>query len=198
VTTIPSWLAALGIFVPALTGLVGYWLAGLNEEARDRRAAIREAKARREALAERLDEKKHTLQLELLLELQVVLQRQVRASFKVVNQDLRTLHQHGQLGRLPEDIDQDSFNTGVEFGRLRVRVLNDDLRSDLEGFHKFTSEMDTLFVALQDLSVEEKIAGLERAQRDLASRYISVNESLGVLVRAELGRELTDHPQSGG
>ena len=52
--------AIVGPITTLLGGLGGYWLAGRNEESRDRRAAGREREARRAALAERLEEQRHT------------------------------------------------------------------------------------------------------------------------------------------
>jgi hypothetical protein len=75
VTTVPAWLAVLGLVVPAGTGLIGYVLAGRNEQARDDRAAKREAVARRASVRERLQEQSHAFQRETLLELQDALQR---------------------------------------------------------------------------------------------------------------------------
>jgi len=64
-----TWAVIVGPITTLLGGLGGYWLAGRHDEARDRRAADREATARGAALAERLEEQRHTFQRDLLLEL---------------------------------------------------------------------------------------------------------------------------------
>lgn len=188
-TTVPDWLAALGVLVPALTGLGGYWLAGRNEEARDRRGAEREVAARRTALAERLDERMHSFQLDLLLELQDVLQRQVRATFKVILNDEATLRTSGTWGPLPTDIVQEAYDVGVEFGRLRVRVLDDDLRNGLAQFHQVAAGLEVAFVVLRERPIPEALQGLEANKKDLGDHYMALNEQLGALLRAELARK---------
>jgi hypothetical protein len=178
----------LGILVPALTAVGGYLLAGLNEDARDRRAASREAAARQASLVERHDERMHEFQRELLLELQVVLQRQVRATARILLQDQKTLREQGKLAHLPAEINQDSYDTGVELARLTVRVLDDDLRHQLEGWHTFTSGLDVLVFDLNELTPAKAIELLSGYLGELSGRYLAVNETLGVLLRSELGR----------
>lgn len=187
-TNVPGWLAALGILVPGLAGLLGYWLAGRNEEARDQRTATREGVARHTALAERLDERKHEFQMNLLLELQDVLQRQVRVSAKVIRHDQRTLREQGKLSLLGPELNQESYETGVEFSRLLVRVLDDGLRRGLEAFHLLCSSIDVSVMGLKDRPPDEAIDRLDGHLRELTRGYSDVNEHLGILLRAELGR----------
>jgi hypothetical protein len=187
-TTVPDWLAALGVLVPALSGLVGYWFAGRNEEARDRRATEREREARRTDLAERLDERMHTFQLDLLLELQNVLQRQARATSRIILHDFVTLRDRGQWEQMPEDVSQESYDIGVELGRLRVRVLDDSMREELDQFHWFVAGLEAAFVLLQGRPKKEALEGLETNRQDLVARYRTLNDHLGTLLRAELGR----------
>lgn len=191
-TVIPDWLAALGIVVPALTGLGGYWLAGRNEESRDRRLAAHAHEARRAELAERLTERRHDFQLDLLLELQTALLRQTRATARVILQDQGTLRNHGQLFRLPADINQESYDAGVDLGRLQVRLLDDALRQQVQGFHHFTAGLEVSVVTLRDLPADEAIEHLERQMRQLADRFGVVNESLGSVLRMELGRTIPE------
>jgi hypothetical protein len=134
-----------------------------------------------------LDERKHTFQLDLLLELQDVLQRQMRATAKVLLQDQTTLRERGSLFQLPTELDRDSYDTGVELSRLRVRVLDQELRDDLEAFHDFTSGLEVSGVVLKDVPVEDA-RRLEAHMRDLGDRYLAVNITLRALVRSELGR----------
>jgi hypothetical protein len=94
-TSVPDWLAVVGILVPAVAGLGGYYLAGRNEEERDLRTAEREETSRRRAFVERLEERRRGFQLDLLLELQDVLQKEVRATSKILMHDLRTLRNSG-------------------------------------------------------------------------------------------------------
>jgi len=75
-----SWAAIVGPITILLGGLGGYWLAGRNDDARDRRTVAREESARRAALADRLEEDRHAFQRDTLLELQDELQRLARAT----------------------------------------------------------------------------------------------------------------------
>lgn len=187
-TNIPDWLAALGILAPATTGLGGYWLAGRNEEARDKRAAAREVENRRTKLAERLDESKHTFQRDLLLELQDVLQRQVRATAKVLLHDKSTLLETGSFSLLGDDLNQECYNIGVNLNRLLVRVLDDTLRQHLEEFHIFSSKLEISLTQIKDVPVDKAIQFLEDCMHNLNEKYMAVNSALGDALRSELGR----------
>lgn len=187
-TNIPDWLAVLGLIVPSLAGLGGYLLAGKNEEARDARAAQREEAARRAILGERLEEQKHAFQRETLLELQDVLQRQMRCTAKGILHDQRTLRTQGTLTLLGSELDEESYNIGIETGRLRVRVLDAHLRDEIENFHKFTSMIQASAPVIQGLSVEDALDRLDSQLNELSEHYVAITEILGTCLRAELGR----------
>ncbi|MHB8290407.1 MAG: hypothetical protein ACYDEY_14485 [Acidimicrobiales bacterium] len=190
-TNIPDWLAALGLIVPALTGLVGYGLAGRNEEARDMRAAERETIARRSALGERLEEQQHAFQRETLLELQDVLQSQMRCAAKGILHDQRTLRSQGTLTLLGPELDEESYNTGVAIRRLRVRVLDSNLRDEIEEFHAFTSTIQASASVISNLpTAKDALARLESQMAELSQRYQAITETLGISLRTELGRSI--------
>ncbi len=88
--------AVIGSITTVAGSYGGYLLAGRNEEARDQRADQREAKARRAALAERLEEERHTFQRDTLLELQDVLLQLSHWQGLVTAEDIKTLKQHGK------------------------------------------------------------------------------------------------------
>jgi hypothetical protein len=134
VTTIPNWIAVLGLIVAPVTGLLGYVLAGRNERARDERAAKREAVARRASVRERLDEERHAFQRETLLELQDALQRQVRCAAKVIIHDRSTLREHGTLTQVGPELSGESYEIGVTTRRLQERVLDGALRGAVGEF----------------------------------------------------------------
>lgn len=162
VTQVPSWLAALGIVVPVATALAGYWLAGRNEEARDRRTAEREKGARHESFGERQVERSHEFQRELLLDLQRVLQKEMRAVAKVVHQDRRTLKEQGRMFLLPEGMERRGVRReGLEMWLLHVRVLDDELRQQLTDFHFHASGTEVSFSAVTDLPPDEAIVELD-------------------------------------
>jgi len=116
-TNVPSWLAALAIVVPAATGVCGYLLAGRNEEARDVRAAEREAAARTAARAERRESDAHAFQRELLLDLQSQLHAVVRTTARIAFRDQDTLRESGQMYQLGEELNQAAFDAGLNWPR---------------------------------------------------------------------------------
>lgn len=184
----PDWLAALGLVIPAATGLGGYLLAGRNEEARDLRAAARERATRQTALAERLDERKHTFILDTLLEMQEVLQLQMRATAKVILQDQKTLKEQGGLFQLPTEIDQEAYDRGVRFNHLRQRVLDDDLREGLAEFKDLLSRIETSAGVLNALPPDQAITILDGQLHELGDAYTPLNERVGKLIRGEIER----------
>src|ERR1700756_3090739 len=77
-----------------------------NEEARDKRAAAREDAARRAALTERLEDQRHDIQRETLLELQDELQQLARATVQILMFDRN--NPGGRAAgtvRLPDELD---------------------------------------------------------------------------------------------
>jgi len=188
VTSVPSWLAALAVLTPFLATSVGYWLAGRNDEARDRRAAEREEAARQRARAEALEDERHHFQLNLLLELQDALRVQARVTGEVIRQDLRTLDERGALFQLGTDLNQRSDEAGIEFGRLRVRVLDDDLRRQLDEIHKLTTRVSLSAVALRGLRHDVIKERLDAGLFEMGDLFVQVNDALGVMIRRELGR----------
>ena len=188
-TSVPAYVAALAVVVPAVAGLGGYWLAGRNDEARDKRAEARETNARRAARAERLADQRHDFQRDLLLEMQEALLRVVRSTAKIVMQDQHTLKERGQMFQMPDGMSEEAYDAGVALSRAKVRVLDDGLRGELEAFQKMVSGIAVGTVALKDASPERALAELKAELGRLTDRYAAVNETLGVLLRKELSRE---------
>ncbi len=118
-----AWAAIVGPITTLLSGLGGYWLAGRNDDARDQRAAAREEAARRAALAERLEEQRHTFQRDILLELQDELQHLARITTRIAIQDRKTLKERGQLYLLPEEMSDEANQIVISVQRLRTRAL---------------------------------------------------------------------------
>ncbi len=187
VTTVPNWIALLGLVVPAATGLAGYVLAGHNERARDERAAAREEMARRASVRERLEEQSHAFQRETLLELQDALQRLVRCTARVILHDRNTLKEHGKLTLLGDELNQESYEIGVTTRRLQERVLDAALRDAVDEFRRHVTEAEVSFVNVQDMAAEEGIRHLDGLQRDLAQHYMALSDQVGSALREELG-----------
>lgn len=187
VTTIPTWLAAVGVVVPALTAaasaLGGYLLAGRNEQARDERAAERETTARLATVSDRRDEQRHAFQRETLLELQDVLQKQVRTSSRIIMHDRETLKEHGTLTLLGDELDQESYDIGVAVRRLQERVLDAELRDTVERLRVRVAVAGTGVAGPTQPTIDD----LEQRFRDLSDEYTAVSEAVGSALRAELG-----------
>lgn len=186
-TTIPDWLAVLGLVIPAGTGLAGYVLAGRNELARDDRAARREAMARRASVRERLETERHAFQRETLLELQSALQRQVRAIVKVTFHDRETLKEHGTLTLLSDDLSNEAYAIKTEMQRLQERVLDTGLRGALSAFRDHVATAEGAFMTVKEMSPEDGIKRLDRLQSDLAEHFLTVSDQIGGALRSELG-----------
>jgi hypothetical protein len=187
VTTVPNWLAVIGFVVPAGTGLIGYVLAGRNEQARDERAAKREATARRASVRERLEEERHAFQRETLLELQDALQRQVRSVAKIILHDRRTLREHGTLTQVGPELSGEGYEIGVTTRRLQERVLDSALRGAVGEFRSHVADVETAFIAVREMSAEGGVQHLDGLQREVAEHYIALSDQVGTALRIDLG-----------
>lgn len=187
-TSIPNWLAVLGLVVPAFTGLAGYFLAGRNDEARDKRASERERVAREVIRDERREDERHYFQRDTLLELQDVLQREVRAAARVIQHDQATLKSQGSFTQIPAELNDKSYDVGVAVNRLCVRLLSDELRAAVFDFHGFVASVGTAAVLRRTVTPDEASTRLEAQMDELSDRYTALNDLLGVNLRRELAR----------
>jgi hypothetical protein len=190
--------SAVAITTSSLTllgALSGYFLAGLNDERRDKRAAAREAVGRAAAFAERLEEDRHTFQRDTLLELQDELQRMARINAKTIMFDKRQLRDQGKLTQLPEDLSQEDFINGTAVRRLTSRVLDSAMRQQVEQFQEYCAQISAeVPVFLKDEPPGIAIPRLEGYLKEMGDRYISCHAALGVLIRAELDRRYLADP----
>ncbi len=186
-TTVPNWLAVIGLVVPAGTGLVGYVLAGRNEQARDERAAKREAVARRASVRERLDEERHAFQRATLLELQDALQRQARSVAKIINYDRRTLRERGTLTLLGPELNDESYEIGVTTRRLQERVLDAALRDAVGEFRRHVADVETASIRMEGMSADAGVEHLDALQREVVGHYSALSDQVGKALREELG-----------
>jgi hypothetical protein len=182
-----TWAVIIGPITTLLSGLGGYWLAGRNEEARDQRAAAREAAGRRAALAERLEEDRHTFQRDTLLELQDELQRLARITTRINLQDEKTLKERGQLYQLPEGLSDEAHQIVISLQRLRARALDPELRQAVADFVALCSR-DA--VGLAHLDKDSALAELRRQYAELAPIYAALSDRLGEHLRRELDRRI--------
>jgi hypothetical protein len=187
VTTVPNWIAVLGLIVAPVTGLVGYVLAGRNERARDERATRREAMARRATVRERLEQERHAFQRETLLDLQDALQRQVRSVAKMILHDKRSLQERGALTFLGSELDAESYEIGVTVRRLQERVMDETVRRAVEEFRSHVTHVETSFATVHEMSAEDGVRHLDSLQHDLVQHYIALSDQMGKALRGELG-----------
>ena len=168
VTTVPNWIAVLGLIVAPGDGPLGLHPAGRNERARDERVAARDAIARRASVRERLEEQSHAFQRETLLELQDVLQRLMRSTAKIILHDEKTLKEQGKLTLVGEELDQESYQIGVLTRRVQERLLNPALRNAVEQFRGHVSEVEASVVVVDDMHREDAIKHLGGQLRTLS------------------------------
>jgi hypothetical protein len=180
-----SWAAIVGPITTLLGGLGGYWLAGRNDEARDQRAAAREESARRAALADRLEEDRHTFQRDTLLELQDELQCLARVTTRILLQDEKTVKEHGRLYKLPEGLSDEEFQIFTAVRRLWVRVLDPEVRKAVEDFVDVCGRTG---LPTSGDDKDEILARLRRKEAQLSGSYGAVNDLLGERLRRELDR----------
>lgn len=177
--------AVIGSIATVASGFGGYMLAGRNEEARDIRADQREATARRMAMAERLEEERHTFQRDTLLELQDQLLELSRWSGLVMSEDAKSLKEQGRLSRLPDSLGGEEPRQMVaSVHRLRTRVLDDDLRNSIGAF----ITLCTHFAGLGGVETSEAIRDLKRRELAASAAYEDLAEKIGEHLRRELDR----------
>jgi hypothetical protein len=181
------WAAIVGPITTLLGGLGGYWLAGRNDDARDQRAAARELAARGAALAERLEEQRHTFQRDMLLELQDELQKLARVTTQIILQDERTLKKLDQIYLSPPELSDEQFQIRISVERLRTRVLEAALRQGVGDFLDLCIGYGSAS-GLANEPNHEVLAELAGRRSQVASRHFELNELLGVHLRRELDR----------
>jgi len=189
-----AWTAIVGPITTLLGGLGGYWLAGRNDDARDRRAAERESNARRAALSERLEEDRHAFQRETLLQLQDELQRLSRNTAEGISQDRSTIRERGQIFIHPDNLSDEGRQIIVSVQRLRARVLDPELRSRVNDFINvctatwLTLTMEYPGGIVPDGEKEAALARISRLSLEMAQAYQQLTDVLGVHLRRELDR----------
>ena len=166
----------------------GYLFAGRNEEKRDERQDRRDARTRRDALAERLEEERHNFQRDTFLELQDVLLRLARWRAQINSQDIKTLRERRQLFLLPDELGGDEERLEIATAqKLRTRVLDVGLRAAIGDFITMVAHDST---DLDDDRPAAAVRELQRREVELATSYVNLAEQLGEHLRAELDRRI--------
>jgi hypothetical protein len=189
-----DWTAIVGALTTLAGGLGGYWLAGRNEEARDKRAAAREVQARREALGERLEEDRHNFQRDTLLELQEELQRITENVIQIMTRDTKTIKESGEI-QLGGSLSDENKRIAVSIQRLKNRVLDDELRQAVRDYGGLCSTYGLGEHALPfpegkvpDARRVYALEQLDEGAKRVAFAYAKVTDMLGAQLRRELDR----------
>jgi hypothetical protein len=185
--------AAATLFVAsfgAVTTVLGYWLSGRHDEARDKRALEREQIARKEDRNDRLQEQRHEWQRQTLLDLQDELQKLARATGKILHHDLMTVREKGGVFQLGDAaLNDDYLAATVAVQKLCARVLDDGLRGCVRDFVGFCGYASTGAILPHKDAPPEFLEGLINGlTADMATRYPDLTERLGARIRGELGR----------
>ncbi|MFN8620615.1 MAG: hypothetical protein U0869_07740 [Chloroflexota bacterium] len=146
---------------------------------RNRSAADREGAARREARQDRLDE----IQRTNLLDLQEALQAWGRAIVKVIMTDRAIFTQTGHLTQLPENLNQEAFDTGVRFMWLTERVRDDSLRQVLEDVRALDSGIQARRAVYAD---EVTLLSIDADERALMDALSKAQQAVGTELRRYL------------
>lgn len=190
-TIVVAAITAGSTLIAALGGSAGgYWLAGRNEARRDERKSARQSAARQEKQRGRLAEARSTFQRDTLLELQVELQRLVRSSVRIAQEDRANLKKHGTFYLLPGDLDQEAFAATVAVQRLREHILDDDLRDAVSAFVDRCVDVGLVVTRFSNPPPDPKAAvrAIERMEDRLD--YDEMTKQVGAALRRELGHTL--------
>jgi hypothetical protein len=194
VTPPADWTVIVAPIATLAGGFGGYWLAGRNEEARDRRASEREAEARNDARSECLEDERHTFQRDTLLHLQDELQHLLRVTARDLHEHQRAVLAEGQLSTEPVPDDELLIRASVT--RLQARVLDDELRAAVEDFSARCSKAAVsaaIGAEVPSGGVPEQerrhvVAQLQRQAVEVVQAYAQLTRPLGDALRRELDR----------
>jgi hypothetical protein len=177
----------LGPSVTLVLGVAAFFAGGAGERRRDQRLSAREQAAREQAARERRDDERHRFQLENYLALQDALREYMRASAKIIWADKAIVKEHGHFTMLPEGLSQDAFDTGIVFGRLMNRVVDDELRDQLEKFNSIAAQTTTPPLD-NTISKERATALIDDRNEVLTDVYQKTAAMVGDRLRRELKR----------
>ena len=121
------------------------------------------------------------------------LQRLTRHTWKVLQQDLKTVREHGKVFRLPEGVGgDDAFAATAAVQKLRSRILADDLRAVVGDFVALCNGANTTAILIhKDDPPEELDALLDNLVAQLGPRHVDLVGRLGgaYAVMSWVGRE---------
>jgi hypothetical protein len=166
-----EWTVAVGPVTTLLGVLGGYWMAGHNDEARDRRTAEREAASRRSEF-----------QQKTLLQLQGELKQFVIATTALAIQKQGSPRNEEEL-QLVEKNTNEAIELNHSIGCLNERILDPSLREAVEILKRHCSKIDVGPIAKRQSEAE-----LDEWMGAIPTLYSAVHELLGERLRTELAR----------
>lgn len=165
--------------------LLGYLLAGANEARRDRRAAERERGARQDDSWAAALQARHQSQLETLLALQEAIQSMARSTSRALHHD-HMQARAGTYGDLPAELDAELLANQLEVTKLRNRVLDDDLRTAIEGLTQ-ASRTATSATTTYPLQTDDSLEHLALSNLAMFAEHAGrITDLLGEHLRAEI------------
>lgn len=179
------WAQIITASATLLAAFSGFLLGGVNEARRDRRTATRDRDARaedRRALALRA---RHEFQLETLLALQEATQVMARLTTRAMLFDHMQARE-GKQTQLPPDLSDEMHANGVEVNKLRTRILDADLRAEIDSFVSASVDASLtprIYDNLQGEAVEQ--AAFHRST-EFYSHATHTMDKLGDALRREL------------
>ncbi|MCD1572268.1 hypothetical protein [Agromyces mediolanus] len=168
-----------------LAAFLGFLFAGVNDARRDRRLAGRERATRDEERRAAALRARHEFQLATLLELQDAIQLMARLTGRAMHFDHMQARK-GQYTQLPGGHSEDMHANGVDVIRLRNRLLDADLRADIQRFESASVDATLspqTFEGLEGDALESAALARINTFGDEVSRIM---DRLGTSLRAEL------------
>lgn len=168
-----------------LASLGGYFLAGVNERRRDERALQRELRLRAAERESQLEDGRHALQRETLLELQDAVQAMARFTGQVLHFDHMQARE-GMYTQLPGTLSEDGLANTVRVRRLASRILDSDVRDAVDKFVGLSSRLSWSPKDLMGLSGDRLEACASAKLIELDEGYAAMSRILGEATRREI------------
>lgn len=168
-----------------IASLGGYVIAGHNERRRDERTLKRELRLRMTERSAQLDENRHKLQRETLLELQDALQTMARLSVKAMHFDHMQARKD-KYTQLPGSLSDEMFANLVQVRRLSNRILESEIRDSVDEFIALSTRLSMTPKDLEGLSGPHLESYALGKVVELNEGYDAVSSILGEVARQEI------------
>ena len=179
----------IGNSVTLLLGIGAFFAGAITERKRDDRAFEREKAARYADAREKLEDERHQFQLDTLLALQDATREYMRAVVRGLWADRNAIKLTGNFGNLPEDVDRELFEKGINFSRLINRVVDDDLRNAFHQLIALGSEAALPPIDQKSRTPADLLDVVAKRESSLSVYFQEVSTLLGDVLRSELNRK---------